>query len=309
MTQNRKLSAWIGSILFHAVLVLCILHLFVPSPDKGTPWERTAIGTIVASQPSGGAKVSEAASEQESKTDNTAIENETFSTIKLNSLPPILALGQNQPNAPSTGVASANEIAGSFGSSGNTAGNGIGQGDTEVQLFGRKGRGTKFMFVFDRSGSMEGAPLRRAKEELIRSFDALDSLHQFNIIFYNHEFEMWRSGGGRKLVFATPAEKKNAERFIDSITAVGGTGHYKPLMEAIRHRPDVIFFLTDGDAKDDLKPHELAAIDRENSFGKGVQINVIHFGSGGLTDSESRFLRQLAEQNYGEYEYINVSGW
>jgi hypothetical protein len=168
------------------------------------------------------------------------------------------------------------------------------------------------MYVFDRSGSMESQPLRRAKDELIRSLDSLNDFHQFNIVFYSAPvsegdsgWRLWRTG--KKLIYASQSEKLNAVRFVNSITAEGGTRHYEPLMEAIRHRPDVIFFLTDGESKDDLTPVQLVNIERANhSVGKGTQINVIQFGSGGLTDSPSRVLQQLAEENHGQYQYVNV---
>ena len=78
-------------------------------------------------------------------------------------------------------------------------------------------------------------------------------------------------------------------------------------MEAINHRPDVIFFLTDGERQDDLTPLQLSNIERANSrIGQGAQINVIQFGSGGFTDSLSVSLQQLADQNRGMLRYINV---
>lgn len=306
--KNRKLSAWLGSLLFHAVLlVLFVLCWFAPVQEGSPPWDRTAIGTIIAAPVGSDTRSGAAVDSKEPAAVPSDAATERFSTVNPNTFLPIPAPGQNHQNTSTTDAGSATEIAKDFGSQNTAPGAGLGPGETVVQIFGRKGKGQKFVFVFDRSGSMEGALLRKAKEELIRSFDALDNRHQFNIIFYNHEYGMWRSG--RKLVFASPEEKRNAERYIGSITAAGGTGHYQPLMTAVNLRPDVIFFLTDGESQDDLNPAQMAEIEKVNSFGKGAQINVIQFGNGGLTDSESRFLRQLAEQNYGDYVYINVSGW
>jgi hypothetical protein len=305
--KNRKLPAWVGSIILHALLVLFFLYWFAPGPDKGVPWERTATGILV--QSGGGARESGAEAAQNDETKLTAVETETLSTVNPSELPPILAPGQHSHNVQNTGGGSANEISESLGTGGGAGGVGGGQGEAVVPFFGTKGKGTKFVFVLDRSASMDGAPLRKAKAELIKSVNALDNLHQFNIIIYNTTFESRRSGVGPRLIYATDTEKRGAEKYINGITAVGGTGHYEPLMRAIRHRPDVIFFLTDGESKDDLTAVQLEAIERENSFGRGAQINVIQFGSGGLTDSESRSLQRLAEQNHGDYEYYNVTGW
>ena len=310
---NRKLSAWTGSILFHTLLLLLILlwFSFPSAPDRGAPGERIAIGSIVL-QPSGDGQQAEPPQDesQTAHSESITAELERFTDINLNVFPatPVLAPGQNQQVAhPST--ASASDLAESLQPS-VSSGLGIGNqtGETTVSVFGTSGTGTKFMYVFDRSGSMEGAPMRAAKAELIRSLGSLDDRHQFNIIFYSsrNSWQPWQPG--RRLLAATEANKQNAVRFVAGIVADGGTEHFEPLLEAIAHRPDVIFFLTDGETHDDLTAAQLREIEQRNSrFGRGTQINVIQFGSGGFTDFPSRSLQRLAEQNFGEYRYVNVT--
>src|SRR5262245_17102357 len=60
----------------------------------------------------------------------------------------------------------------------------------ETQVFGVTGRGRKFVYVFDRSLSMQGAPLAAAKRELIASLGRLEDGQQFQIIFYNEKPRM-----------------------------------------------------------------------------------------------------------------------
>src|SRR5687768_8086648 len=58
----------------------------------------------------------------------------------------------------------------------------------QTQVFGIKAKGTRFVYVFDRSGSMsdyEGRPLAAAKRELIASLHMLKAVNQFQIIFFN----------------------------------------------------------------------------------------------------------------------------
>ena len=317
-TENRKLSAWIGSILFHTVLFFLVLlwFSFSTGSDRTSPGgERTAIGSILL-QPSGGSQQqaeTTQADQQNADPASATAEWEQFSKIDLNVSPvtPVLAPGPNQ-NVPSTGgAASASGLAQSLQHE--IPGNpGIGNqtGEATVRFFGLGGKGTKFMYVLDRSTSMEGAPIRAAKAELTRSLESLDERHQFNIIFYSGDRtgQLWEPG--RKLVYATESNKQRAARHIATITPDGGTRHYEPLLEAIAHRPDVIFFLTDGESKDDLTPVQLSEIEKRNNAPgrRGSQINVIQFGRGGLTDSPSRSLQQLAEQNFGEYLYFNVQG-
>ena len=304
--ENRKLPAWLGSILFHALLLLLVLFWFSLTPEpNGAPGERNAIGTILL-QASGG--IRQQADTQTTESEQTAAELEAALTgAGVNALPSIPALAPGpQQNAASSGGAAATDLTQAFQLT-NPGPPGVGQGETTVKVFGTNGKGTKFMYVFDCSLSMEGRRLQMAKAELIRSLDALGDLHQFNILFYSGERQhyFWRSGG--RLIFAQETEKRAAIRFVEGIIAEGGTHHYQPLLEAIKLRPDVIFFLTDGEKKDDPTAVQLADIERANSrFGAGTQINVIQFGGGGLTDSESRVLRQLADQNHGEYIYVNV---
>jgi hypothetical protein len=316
-----RLPSWVGSILFHTILLLLVLLWFSLSPDsdRGMPGPRNAVGTITL-QPSGGGQ--QAAEETADGRQQTTEEGELeqITDIQLSILPVTIALapGQDQnvaqPGGASVTGASAADLAVALQQSGAGIGSGIGAGTGEatIQLFGTEGTGTRFVYVFDRSTSMEGARIRHAKAELIRSLDSLGDSHQFNIIFYSgrDHWQLWRppERGRRLLVYATVANKQSATRFVNGITAFGGTRHFEPLIEAINHRPDVIFFLTDGESQDDLTPAELREIERRNNLGRAVQINVIQFGGGGFFDAPSRSLEQLATDNHGDYRYFSVLG-
>ncbi len=99
----------------------------------------------------------------------------------------------------------------------------------KATLLGIEGKGSKFVYVFDRSGSMSvpnNKPLDRAKTELLRSIDALTDLQQFYIIFYNHEQKSFRiDPSGKRLIFGSDLNKRLARQFVDGIAAGGGTHH------------------------------------------------------------------------------------
>ena len=317
-TIGKAVRPWVGSIVFHTVLFLLILLWFsFPSgSDRGMPGGRSAVGSIIV-KPSGGGRLAEGetadGSQQAAEAAMSELEQFTANLAAL-PIPSVLTPGQTQ-NTALPSAASATDLTTAFLQGGPGLGTGVGPGTGEatVQVFGTGGKGTKFMYVFDRSTSMEGAKIRAAKAELIRSLDSLGDLHQFNIIFYSSQNDMrlWQPPErGRRLPNATAQNKQSATRFVNGITADGGTRHYEPLLEAIAHRPDVIFFLTDGESHDDLTAVQLREIERRNNQygGRGAQINVIQFGNGGFTDSESRSLKHLAEQNFsGQYQYFNVS--
>ena len=177
----------------------------------------------------------------------------------------------------------------------------------KATLLGIEGKGTKFVYVFDRSGSMGvpgNKPLNRAKSELLRSIDALTDLQQFYIIFYSHEQKLFQiDPTGKRLIFASDTNKKLAHQFVDSIEAGGGTKHAEALMMALRMHPDVIFQLTDGDPPDDLTAEELARVQRLNTA--GTVINVIQISPPDTT--HDNMLIKLATQSGGQHIYADFT--
>jgi hypothetical protein len=174
----------------------------------------------------------------------------------------------------------------------------------KVSVFGVEGTGNKFLYVFDRSSSMEGAPLAAAKRQLVESLNSLDTVHQFHIIFFNHRLRMFDvTSGGRRIAFASERNKKLAANFIGGMTADGGTDRFTALKQALAFRPDVIFFLTDAD--DPMSTSEMADLEQVYSR-SGTAICVIEFGRT-PTAPQKNFLTELAGQSGGKYGYVNTA--
>jgi hypothetical protein len=177
------------------------------------------------------------------------------------------------------------------------------RGSTSTQIFGVTGQGTSFVYVFDRSLSMEGAPLAAAKRELLASLSTLKHVHQFQIIFYNEQPKILPAP---QMLFADENGLRQAESFVGSITAAGGTDHLQALKLAMRLRPDVIFLLTDAD-EPPLTPKQLTDIHQNNT----AIINVIEFkystAPGKSSTPKRSFLHQLADQNRGQYKSIDTA--
>jgi hypothetical protein len=174
----------------------------------------------------------------------------------------------------------------------------------KVSVFGVQGTGTKFVYVFDRSSSMEGPPLAAAKKQLIESFKSLDTVHQFHIIFFNQRLKsMDITGGGRRVAFATDRNKQLAANFVGGITADGGTDRFIALKRALAFRPDVVFFLSDAD--DPMPASELKEIARLNER-LGAAICAIEFGRT-PTKPQNNFLMELSRQSGGQYGYVNAA--
>ena len=186
------------------------------------------------------------------------------------------------------------------------AGRGVRGGYVRTGVFGAVGEGSKFVYVFDRSGSMDahgGVPLAAAKAQLIASLNDLGQVQQFQIIFYNEHPKVFNvTGTPGKLVFGTDHNKHLATQFVNGIRADGATQHEEAIKMALRMGADVIFFLTDAD-EPRLSSQQLAQIARLN---KGTAINAIEFGYGVQGDPYN-FLVQLARGNGGQHVYVDIS--
>jgi hypothetical protein len=179
-----------------------------------------------------------------------------------------------------------------------------GSGQAKVSVFGVEGHGSKFLYLFDRSASMEGAQLTAAKRQLLESMHSLNNVHQFHIIFFNTKTQAFDDGGGpHRNAFATEQNKQLAANFVGGITADGGTDRMIALRTAVGCAPDVIFFLTDAD--DPMSESELAEIERMNQRFHAA-ICVIEFGRNAAPEQDN-FLMRLARDTGGRYGYVNTA--
>lgn len=179
-------------------------------------------------------------------------------------------------------------------------------GKARTKVYGLNGEGWKFVYVFDRSGSMGGSgnrALNSAKNELLKSIADLGETHQFQIIFYNEQPTIMKFNDSSQLMFGNDANKKQARSFVGGITADGATAHEPALLLALQLSPDVIFFLTDAD-QPELSPAQLQRIQQRNKG--GATINTIEFGLGPKIRKEN-FLDRLAAQNNGGSVYVDIS--
>lgn len=191
----------------------------------------------------------------------------------------------------------------SLGGSGDSGSgdSGLGGGGGGTSYFGVSGRGTRFAYIVDRSGSMDdGNRMTIAIRELARSVQALPDYAYFHVVFFSTMvLEPPMQNGW------IPAKRGNIApfvRWLSDVTASGGTVP-KPAFEAIFAldvRPDVIFFMTDGIITD-FSAQEVRAL---NSRGKRVVIHTIAFGDAGSEE----LLRQIAKDSGGMYRYVPDGG-
>jgi hypothetical protein len=215
----------------------------------------------------------------------------------------------------------------SMGTGGGTGGgrgrgNGPGAGDgtgpgSKTGLFGLRDEGSRIVYVFDRSESMNSVftltdgdreiasvtSLDAAKQELIKSVNELADGGQFQMIFYNDAplpfLDHYQVNGLSK---ADAKTKEAATQFIYQLVAERNTNHVAALLMALKLKPDVIFLLTDGEAKDDPTSGDLRAITKQ-ARKSNTRINVIHFC---YEERPNSSLVTLAKRTQGQFKSIPI---
>jgi hypothetical protein len=188
---------------------------------------------------------------------------------------------------------------GAGGGSGGGAGRGIGPG---TQFFGARDHAHSFAYVIDCSGSMATRnSLEVAKREMLASISQLPPDALFAVIFYNLQARMLTDPLGRRgLMAATAPNKARVQTQLATIAPDGGTDHMTALREALKLKPEVIFFLTDADLMTNNDVNEILA-----EVGT-TRIQAVEFGRG--TELGQRTpLGRLATTTGGSYLYIDVS--
>ncbi|MBE3070834.1 MAG: VWA domain-containing protein [Planctomycetes bacterium] len=151
----------------------------------------------------------------------------------------------------------------------------------------------KIVYVVDRSGSMTDS-IDYVKFELKRSIGELGEDTEFHVIFYSSgpPVEM----PTRRLVAGTERNKELAFEFIDGIIPQGETDPSKALERAFAVGPELIYLLTDGE-------FDKAIIDlvKRVNVGEKVTVHTIGF----LYRTGEEVLKQIAEQNNGNYKFVS----
>ena len=183
-------------------------------------------------------------------------------------------------------------------------GRGLGEGDgvgngSGPGFFGSVPGSKRIVYVVDSSRSMNAkhdspskTRFRRLKVELIKAILELPPESQFFVIFFANEMLAMPA---ETLQPATSQSKDHYLRWVAQVDAGGGpTDPLDAMAAAIRLRPDIIYFLTDGE------------------FKKGVNLRLrsiklphtaIHTFAFGETLGEE-LLKDIARNNGGEYTFV-----
>jgi hypothetical protein len=310
----RDYRAWFSSCIVHTLLFVSIAFLWQPrSRGTGDTVERP-IG-IALVRPSndkdeyfltGGAAAQRPEnSTQTSSAAAAAVVDGAGPPVSVNEL--LSDLVGSEGAATRTGDPANGTGEGLAGLGTGTSGTASGPAKSTASFMGLKGSGTSFVYVLDRSASMlefDGAPMRYAKRELLKSIQSLSDKNQFQIVFYNEAPGSLNPGtAGGRLLQANELNRDRATRFVQAIAPQGGTEHIPGLKMGLSFSPDVVFFLTDA-AEPAMSESQLLEIQSraERSL---TTIHTIQFNRGPETN-DGGWIRDLAEMNRGTYRYVDI---
>lgn len=156
--------------------------------------------------------------------------------------------------------------------------------------------------VIDRSGSMRNGKIQQVKESALQIISGLKQGEAFNILAYSDSVD-WFSAGP---VLKTAKSEEAAKKYIEGITANGGTNLYEALRIALEQKPansnmlPIVLFMTDGlptiGQTSELAIRELAK--KSNPYKRRV------FTVGVGVDLNAPLLDKIAEDSRAKAEYI-----
>lgn len=153
--------------------------------------------------------------------------------------------------------------------------------------------------VLDASGSMQGRKMEQARAAGRQLLATLGPDDRFRLVDFSNDVRTFSD----EFLPATPANLREANRYLDAVEANGGTNIEAGLREALRARTmpgrlPLVLFMTDGEPTvGERRADRLAAIGAE-----GAGRRIFTFGLG--SDVNVSLLEQLALEGRGSAEFV-----
>ena len=161
---------------------------------------------------------------------------------------------------------------------------------------GDKEEPRRVVFVLDRSGSMEGAPIEQARKAVGACLGALGGGDSFGIVAFDGNVEVF----GHGLTEASMDNRDKARKFLDGIDASGGT----ELAAAIRAAAKMLGDALSGGGGDVLVVTDGQVMGTETILAEarasGLRLHCLGIGSA----SQDRFLALLARETGGVSRFL-----
>jgi hypothetical protein len=302
---------WVGlavSLPLHVAFVAFLTAIAVGGGiGAGAPSDQLGVGVALVAAGDGeqeieGASGSDggpsAAGPEIAATDDIS-DGRTVDELRSPLGPESLITGAFSESGSSDATGGGSGLPGLLGSGPGAGGSGSGSGATTT-FFGVGGRGKRIAYVVDKSGSMgQAGRMRAAKRELERSISALPDFATVCVALFDSGFTVpdWSDGFMR----AKPAVKERYRLWLQGIGPSGGTDPIHAFRYVLTRgeRPDVIFFMSDGE----IPPDAAEEILQLNRRGIPAVINCIAFGNEAATAT----MRRIAAESRGVYAEVGVT--
>lgn len=167
----------------------------------------------------------------------------------------------------------------------------------------------RVVFVLDTSRSMGAggsvSRLEAAKRELAATIEKLPEECLFTVIVFNSEVMRWQD----RLRPATTGNKALAASFVRGQKPNGKTATYDALHAALGIDPHVeaIFLLSDGAPSEGtiVNPQTVLSTIRQENRTRRLKIHTLGAFGGQQAAGLENFMRQLAEQNDGQFRRLD----
>ena len=188
---------------------------------------------------------------------------------------------------------------------------------TRARFFDVPVTGREIAFLIDTSGSMDQpattasskggtSRLEVAKEQLLRAVQAMGDESRAHVITFDAEARIWT----RKPLSSSSESIRSLTEILGRWQALGGTNLYEALDQALALQEqkfgeqgeggiEEVFLLTDGEptSGEVTEPAEILELVRGANRYRRIRIHAVFTGTG----KGEEFLRQLAEQNEGQF--------
>jgi hypothetical protein len=313
VSRRRTIGALAISGLVHATLLAaCGLWIFSPPPTRPnlairtdwnesqkpdlTPFEALPVDSAADEDEEGGTSDGQAIFRHAQGVVGDALALETAVLSMLEASGPLAVAALPSQTVGLSGGQGRGDAAGQ----GNGGESGAGDGEADGgRFFGLTTEGRRVVYVVDASRSMNHphpGPMKtrfgRVKLELVRSISGMRPEQEFFIVYFNDR--AWPMPATSMKLAVRSAQQKYLRWAVEA-KASGQTDPQDALLAALRLRPDVIYFLTDGA----FHPNVVELVRTANQQAR-VRIHTIGFGD----DEGESLLQDIAFQNWGSYQFI-----
>ena len=182
-------------------------------------------------------------------------------------------------------------------------GGGIGP---KANFVGISGNAKRVVYVCDATGTMLGLKFKLLQKQLYKAIDILKPIQGFNVIFFKggDSNAEWSNPFADELVVANPQNKQRVRQYIDQFQVVGkGTNPLPALQAAFAQKPQLVYFLTDGEFNNVVGYEQVLAEVRRLNGDKSVKVNTIAFMSDDPKAEEA--LQKMARENGGRFVKVS----